>query len=134
MWMWSTGINRNIVECKAFKHNGYEVSSDAVLIETLWNVKLVEIKNLWCVEPGINRNIVECKVLNLKILLCRKAVLIETLWNVKRILPSFSFNPASVLIETLWNVKTVRLEKRRTSKHVLIETLWNVKKNVHQCI
>ena len=38
MWMWSTGINRNIVECKVIwisKLNRYHL----VLIETLWNVK-----------------------------------------------------------------------------------------------
>ena len=39
MWMWSTGINRNIVECK-------EV--------ICWGMYSGE----WC----INRNIVECKV------------------------------------------------------------------------
>ena len=59
MWMWSTGINRNIVECKAVFGNG-QVFAYIVLIETLWNVKLINwiIAN---VVPGINRNIVECK-------------------------------------------------------------------------
>ena len=84
MWMWSTGINRNIVECKG------PASSDSlilplVLIETLWNVKTrvtkiayvgieVLIETLWNVKSGvdknvvieticINRNIVECKAL-----------------------------------------------------------------------
>ena len=38
MWMWSTGINRNIVECK---ENNPVLNEDCktVLIETLWNVK-----------------------------------------------------------------------------------------------
>ena len=39
MWMWSTGINRNIVECKV----GYTLDNNGaltVLIETLWNVKM----------------------------------------------------------------------------------------------
>ena len=40
MWMWSTGINRNIVECK----DGYFVFNEKT-------------------GMGINRNIVECKVL-----------------------------------------------------------------------
>ena len=83
MWMWSTGINRNIVECKVLSIVGEYVSL-AVLIETLWNVKLsspprysvivlVLIETLWNVKnianksghrgiPRINRNIVECKV------------------------------------------------------------------------
>ena len=38
MWMWSTGINRNIVECKGYKSR-----------------EIKESRN------GINRNIVECK-------------------------------------------------------------------------
>ena len=54
-----------------------------VLIETLWNVKIVwfEYKNGYL--DRINRNIVECKggcaFLDLK----TRTVLIETLWNVK---------------------------------------------------
>ena len=60
MWMWSTGINRNIVECKAV--NGIVVFFDKnVLIETLWNVKI------------FSEAIEELGDL----------VLIETLWNVK---------------------------------------------------
>ena len=60
MWMWSTGINRNIVECKD-EHEYLGVPNGDVLIETLWNVK--EMESL------INR--------------CANIVLIETLWNVK---------------------------------------------------
>ena len=58
--MWSTGINRNIVECKATKilEDGKSVR---VLIETLWNVKS-DMAELMAGE---------------------EAVLIETLWNVK---------------------------------------------------
>ena len=84
MWMWSTGINRNIVECKAECGAPRPVEDSWVLIETLWNVKLsspprysvivlVLIETLWNVKnianksghrgiPRINRNIVECKV------------------------------------------------------------------------
>ena len=39
MWMWSTGINRNIVECKVCDVN-YSIDHEEVLIETLWNVKV----------------------------------------------------------------------------------------------
>ena len=75
------GINRNIVECKdPSKYSCFGL--DNVLIETLWNVKLiihayymvsksVLIETLWNVkwyrdsgktlEKSINRNIVECK-------------------------------------------------------------------------
>ncbi len=81
MWMWSTGINRNIVECKDVIKR-IICACFFVLIETLWNVKrkrsmtellfsMVLIETLWNVKffrvpvglplPGINRNIVECK-------------------------------------------------------------------------
>ena len=53
-------INRNIVECKVA--SGYtKLESDSVLIETLWNVKLLK-------KEGEK---------------IRKIVLIETLWSVK---------------------------------------------------
>ena len=79
--MWSTGINRNIVECKATMEI-YHRRHMWVLIETLWNVKTkklntskvgktVLIETLWnvkqdrmdltCQTTRINRNIVECK-------------------------------------------------------------------------
>ena len=58
--MWSTGINRNIVECKVLKEC-VVVSSQGVLIETLWNVKYA---TFWLTSLAT-------------------LVLIETLWNVK---------------------------------------------------
>ena len=60
MWMWSTGINRNIVECKAY-------------------LRALSITKRF----SINRNIVECKG---NLTMCGavvERVLIETLWNVK---------------------------------------------------
>ena len=59
--MWSTGINRNIVECKGY-HRKKMAYFAYVLIETLWNVKSSYslVTNVPCI------------------------VLIETLWNVKR--------------------------------------------------
>ena len=60
MWMWSTGINRNIVECKVAEPCCI-LQVSLVLIETLWNVK----KKGSPVLVHLNR------------------VLIETLWNVK---------------------------------------------------
>ena len=58
--MWSTGINRNIVECKEIIFDVI-FTLDVVLIETLWNVKS-DMAELMAGE---------------------EAVLIETLWNVK---------------------------------------------------
>ena len=76
------GINRNIVECKVSLLLSV-LGIESVLIETLWNVKLIPqllpllcqfvlIETLWNVKnvtlpaltPAacINRNIVECKV------------------------------------------------------------------------
>ena len=76
-------INRNIVECKDAKVTMTDWSKP-VLIETLWNVKIIKflmrfkwfrvlIETLWNVKEAgrgsksprrcsINRNIVECKV------------------------------------------------------------------------
>ena len=57
--MWSTGINRNIVECKVISAS-LLLKITRVLIETLWNVKIINgVKNLFGIR--INRNIVECK-------------------------------------------------------------------------
>ena len=100
---------------------------DEVLIETLWNVKVIETRTTIGTGTGFNRNIVECKgadelfwtffsrCFNRNIVECKDEnynknkehldVLIETLWNVK---PHRSYlEPffGSVLIETLWNVK-----------------------------
>ena len=84
MWMWSTGINRNIVECKDHKLNN-PLYQRIVLIETLWNVKRHEQHEQQTCVHGINRNIVECKVVSRRSLLTVSAiVLIETLWNVKK--------------------------------------------------
>ena len=57
--------------------------TDPVLIETLWNVKLEEWRRRGLLTMGINRNIVECKVLTPDDCLEYGLVLIETLWNVK---------------------------------------------------
>ena len=103
--MWSTGINRNIVECKE-KNLHTEKDLHIVLIETLWNVKKIDTKN---VKSAVN-------------------VLIETLWNVKFCRGTEMHRPVLVLIETLWNVKIMEVSGSMLSlKVVLIETLWNVK-------
>ena len=98
-----------------------------VLIETLWNVKM--LKNLFILSEKyrINRNIVECKGKYLSSRLVVSFVLIETLWNVKLKVSLRTPVHTSVLIETLWNVKddpTLDIYKEYI---VLIETLWNVK-------
>ena len=54
-------FNRNIVECKASLMWAYFTPA-AVLIETLWNVKLVHSALCCRSASGFNRNIVECKV------------------------------------------------------------------------
>ena len=84
MWMWSTGINRNIVECKVIEFLYSTGARVTVLIETLWNVKQKkEFKPLEIVQ-GINRNIVECKGFTGLHFFTSVRVLIETLWNVKQ--------------------------------------------------
>ena len=81
----ATGINRNIVECKVEECEA-PVSSADVLIETLWNVKVVKYNTVQQ----------------------RRRVLIETLWNVKTGSALFPRHSEAVLIETLWNVKELK--------------------------
>ena len=77
-----------------------------VLIETLWNVKILKANGEKLDGPRINRNIVECKEGNhADRLYIKGQVLIETLWNVKIISQSLKRSVQLVLIETLWNVK-----------------------------
>ena len=82
LFLYILRINRNIVECKVWC-NCYTVTYDAVLIETLWNVKcnsrIRSRRYLKC----INRNIVECKAFKHNGYEVSSDVLIETLWNVK---------------------------------------------------
>ena len=54
----------------------------AVLIETLWNVKIAKVYQI-DEKSRINRNIVECKEIHEGINPVTGYVLIETLWNVK---------------------------------------------------
>ena len=80
--MWSKGINRNIVECKAIPCIVifavlYRINRN--IVECKDRCKLVQVS----INVRINRNIVECKdgIQNWSKSRCQ--VLIETLWNVK---------------------------------------------------
>ena len=77
----AASINRNIVECKGAVLR-YHQCYGAVLIETLWNVKL---------SPSVSSA-------------SAVRVLIETLWNVKTDSVRRLQRWVNVLIETLWNV------------------------------
>ena len=101
--------------------------SMCVLIETLWNVKIVADVNLTCIVRCINRNIVECKV---KSCACKFSMFSSINRNIvecKVRCNRCAYFPSSVLIETLWNVKLTRRIHQHLSYIVLIETLWNVK-------
>ena len=76
-----------------------------VLIETLWNVKVLRPLRGFHFQYRINRNIVECKVLQTLSCVPLTGVLIETLWNVKVYTTEDHRRQTIVLIETLWNVK-----------------------------
>ena len=52
------------------------------LIDTLWNVNKVEIKEIKKEEPRINRYIMECKSLIISAIFALLSELIDTLWNV----------------------------------------------------
>ena len=76
-----------------------------VLIETLWNVKLYQKSFYGKAKVGFNRNIVECKAVSAAFIKAGAVVLIETLWNVKTVVGVENASAVGVLIETLWNVK-----------------------------
>ena len=73
------------MECKVAESN-IIWKLTAVLIETLWNVKVRSFQ-MW---------------------FCHSHVLIETLWNVKLSVRYENTYEVIVLIETLWNVKEAR--------------------------
>ena len=54
-------INRNILECKAYNRRANRQEKSEVLIETYWNVKLCGISLSEIRQSRINRNILECK-------------------------------------------------------------------------
>ena len=62
--------------------SAFSTYCDSVLIETLWNVKTF-LRLCDFAVSGINRNIVECKVDSKPEQISKDSVLIETLWNVK---------------------------------------------------
>ena len=70
------------MECKA-SSTAFRGDLGQVLIETLWNVKVVVAASADCGDR----------------------VLIETLWNVKKDAELVILGTGTVLIETLWNVK-----------------------------
>ena len=121
-----------------------------VLIETLWNVKIINgVKNLFGIHC-INRNIVECKVIyhllyflsplriNRNIVECKvektgrssvtESCINRNIVECKEIEGRLLFYDYEVLIETLWNVKFFYDGIWRGRPDVLIETLWNVKR------
>ena len=62
MWMWSTGINRNIVECKdkfGVIPQGCTLSINRNIVEC----KVLVLVSVSLLSACINRNIVECKVI-----------------------------------------------------------------------
>ena len=104
MWMWSTGINRNIVECKEAKAMKV-LDMIQVLIETLWNVK---------------------QLFEGSVVKCIHKVLIETLWNVKFFTPLRIVLARLVLIETLWNVKFC-------TNHQMLRCKLCINRNIVEC-
>ena len=97
------------------------------LIDTLWNVKIIEIKHMTIKRNRFNRYIVECKVLIRMLITSTKQDLIDTLWNVKvAVAPDAVVAPLD-LIDTLWNVKITIFLRFLSIELDLIDTLWNVK-------
>ena len=119
------------MECKE-KRNRRKIRGRCVLIETLWNVKMISGNFINRTRAGINRNIVECKdwkrcnrirdsdSINRNIVECKGCIhnrlyqrdiginrnIVECKEkSFKRIISRYS-----VLIETLWNVKSGKIE------------------------
>ena len=83
----------------------FSISFQAVLIETLWNVKYnAKFKGLRK-NNRINRNIVECKGRYQSPGAYRIHRINRNIVECKAALKKQCFNPIYVLIETLWNVK-----------------------------
>ena len=124
-----TGINRNIMECKAAPVYTAEEYA-RVLIETLWNVKqlpvydtmeghdFVLIETLWNVKQVftdkvnmvwhcINRNIMECKGTRSQMAMAKPHRINRNIMECKAKDSTGALKKQNVLIETLWNVKTV---------------------------
>ena len=142
------GINRNIVECKDI-HWWIDAVGLSVLIETLWNVKIIEFQPILYRFPSINRNIVECKVVRLLTAWQRQHRINRNIveckgvsrWEIYAVQVGINRNIVEckacncnchmmvviVLIETLWNVKEYSDRNMGNDSMVLIETLWNVK-------
>ena len=119
-------INRNILECK-YCSERLDKLRIAVLIETYWNVKLEDYREIRAMQCGINRNILECKGRIRMVWPYGCLVLIETYWNVKLPVLLSVLRLPQVLIETYWNVKLSVLHFHVMHILVLIETYWNVK-------
>ena len=93
------------MECKALNAVVYKNGMDAVLIETLWNVKTT------LSSPSYRLY----------------SVLIETLWNVKKTLPARAVANERSINRNIVECKEEQRRRNRRNACVLIETLWNVK-------
>ena len=80
--MWSTGINRNIVECKA-RYINIDARGHIGINRNIVECKDRRYCRSYFSGYCINRNIVECKGKRTGLATKMENVLIETLWNVK---------------------------------------------------
>ena len=81
----------------------------AVLIETLWNVKVIINKVIPVYGRCINRNIVECKVVFVLSFLDVIFRINRNIVECKEIHAYLKLQTSYVLIETLWNVKRANI-------------------------
>ena len=78
-------FNRYIVECKDGRLKRHNIKFRLDLIDTLWNVKLLQENARYQYHPRFNRYIVECKAGSAAAkYIIAEIDLIDTLWNVKR--------------------------------------------------
>ena len=142
------GINRIRLKFKVWCW-GWENASTGVLIESDWNLKLINpctsvfiacvlIESDWNLkqhqatgtqagQEGINRIRLEFKADKWEDRIESVQVLIESDWNLKSKEYAYPASLFSVLIESDWNLKGKRKWKPLSWKAVLIESDWNLK-------
>ena len=84
-----------MVECEFAQTMGTDYYP-AVLIDTWWNVNVLNLTDVTNADKSFNRYMVECESYTL--------VLIDTWWNVNWEKDLFVDGFAKVLIDTWWNV------------------------------
>ena len=124
--VWWSGINRNILECKARILIPSRWSL-RVLIETYWNVKWCSLWQATSTWNCINRNILECKEWQTAWV---KTGMVSINRNILECKGGWSCLPQEFVFcinRNILECKEMTSQEFDISWSVLIETYWNVK-------